>query len=235
MKNTYSRLLPAFIVGCLMLSGCNPMQEKPSDQTLAYMEDFQLFGPEKDELIGELNPAIYRTVNRSNEGLDQLPITVVPQEGVNVQVPSGRYMITGYPVGNIFVYDENNELIVTEIVGSYSDAGAASLTVDIDASYTIRADGGYESVNVAPIPTIMTTESLSNGLWTVGIDIEAGTYKATPAYGHGYLAIYEEGKEPVLYELIGGEIGKTASVIELKDGQVVHLKKVSVVLLETME
>ncbi|WOV88185.1 hypothetical protein QWT69_03400 [Sporosarcina oncorhynchi] len=233
MTSRIRHMLVVGVVGCMLLAGCNPMQEKPTDAAVDYMEDFQLSGTEKDELIGTIHPAVYQTVNRDNVGLEPMSIPVVPKEGEEVQVPTGRYMITGYPVGNVFIYDEKKELILTEIVGSY--AGSGSLTVDLDASYTIRVDGGYESVELTPVPTILNTESVTTGLWTVGLDIEAGKYEATIEGGYGYLMILEEGEEPLLYELIGGTVGKSMSRVELKDGQVVRVTKTSNVLLESIK
>lgn len=227
------RLLIGCAAGCALLAGCNPMQVKPSAQAVAYSENFELGGPEKVELVGDIHPALFHTADRDNENLEPVDIPVVPPEGSEIQVASGRYMITGYPVGNIFIYDEDGELILTEIVGDYF--GWGSLTVDLEPSYTIRADGGYDSLSIIPMPTTLNTDSLMTGLWTVGLDVEAGLYEATVSQGYGYLEILEEGAEPQLYELIGGNTGKSASRIELKEGQVVRVTKTAQVLLEALE
>ncbi|MEZ7172820.1 hypothetical protein [Sporosarcina sp. OR05] len=218
-------LLIGYGIGLSLLVGCNAMNASPTEKLIAYEENFEIKGQEKEQMIGTVSPAIYKQVDRGNENAEQISIPVVPKEGVDVQLATGRYVMTGDPVGNIFVYDKEGRLILTEIVGSY--AGAGSLTIDVDASYTVRADGGYDTVSFTPISTSIQTESLSTGLWVVGTDIEAGTYTVSIDSGYGYLHVLEEGEEPLVYEMIGGSVAKSESRIDLHDGQIVRVKNAS--------
>lgn len=143
-----------------------------------------------------------------------------------MKLKAGRYMITGYPTGNIFVYDEKGDLVLSEIVGSY--AGPGSLTIDIQSGYTVRADGGYDSVEITPVPTALATD-LTAGLWEVGLDIEPGEYEIALDTKYGYLHVFEEGKEPRVFELIGGEIAKSDGHVTLEEGQVIRVTGTSLI------
>lgn len=205
-----------------ILAGCNDFPEVSSEIVAPYEENYKIVGPEKDTLVDSNYPAIYKTVDRENKGVEPVPIPVVPIEGKEVSLKTGRYVITGYPAGNIFIYDENMNLLLTELVGSYAGIGVHSLTVDIDASYTVRVDGGYDSVQITPTPTSLSTD-LSAGLWNVGLDIESGDYDIAIERGYAYLHVFEEGKEPIVYELIGGTVGKTDGHVKLKEGQMLRV------------
>ncbi|MDN4606268.1 hypothetical protein [Sporosarcina highlanderae] len=207
-----------------IISGCNEFPEVSSEIVAPYEKNYEIVGSEKDSLLDSNHPAIYKTVDRENKGVEPVMIPVVPIEGKEVSLKTGRYIITGYPVGNIFIYDENRNLLLTELVGSY--AGVRSLTVDIDASYTVRADGGYDSVQITPVSTSLSTD-LSAGLWNVGQDIESGDYDIAIELGYAYLHVFEEGKEPIVYELIGGTVGKTDGHVKLKEGQMLRVTKTS--------
>ncbi|WP_339251228.1 hypothetical protein NSQ43_14185 [Sporosarcina sp. FSL W8-0480] len=226
-KLLYTRKIgSAFLVGsCLLLmSGCHPLEGASSVKIVAYEENFEMVGTEKDVLIGNVNPELFTTVDRNNEGLEQVEKGVYSREGEKVTLQEGRYLITGRPTGNIFIYDENGDLVIRETVGY---GAVDSLTVDIKDSYTIFADGGYESVNFTPVSTIYSTE-LSAGIWEVGLDIEAGDYKVSSGNGLGYLVIHEKGKEPLLYEVIGGpEPAGSISQVSLTEGQKLHVTGIS--------
>lgn len=224
--NRRVHLLMGVILGLSLLASCNPLQQAESEKTNKYIQNFEITGMEKEEIIGDINPAIYTRGNRSNEGAKAVSIPIVPKDGKEVQLLTGRYVVTGYPVGNIFVHDKQGELILSEIVGDY--AGSSSLTIDIDSSYTIRADGGYDSVEITPVPTVLN-DVLTAGVWEVGTDIAAGTYEITIGYGYGYLHILEQGKDSILYELIGGTLGKSISQIDLKDGQILRVTETSAI------
>ena len=114
-------------VSCLlMLSGCHPLQQSESDKTDPYEQNFEIVGSEKDELIGKVNPAIFTTVDRSNEGAELVESAVYTKEGVKVTLQPGRYTISGYPAGNIFIYDENGDLVIREIVGHSGGVGESN-------------------------------------------------------------------------------------------------------------
>src|SRR6185312_10365814 len=110
------------------------LQKSESDKVDPYEKNFEIIGAEKDELIGKVNPAIFMTANRSNKEAEQVERGVFTKEGVKVKLNSGRYSITGYPAGNIFIYDGNGDLVIREIVGHAG--GVGSLTVDIEGTYT---------------------------------------------------------------------------------------------------
>ena len=48
------------------------------------------------------------------------------KEGAKVNIEAGRYALTGYPSGNIYIYDKDDNLLVREIVGE--KVGAPTLT-----------------------------------------------------------------------------------------------------------
>lgn len=217
-------MLAMSILFYTILSGCQFTKSKSVEKELRYVENSEIIGAEKEKLIGKVHEAIYEKMDRSNTGVESVNIPLVPQEGVEINLPDGRYTITGHPAGNILLYDRAGDLILRELVGSY--AGVSSLTIDIAESYTLRADGGYDSINITPTTTQLLND-LSAGIWHVGIDIEPGIYKATTAYGLGYVQIFEEGKEPLLYEFLGGNLANTESVLQLKEGQIIRVTKMS--------
>lgn len=236
MKNTMQQWFQLFdgkmgstllIASCiLILSACHPLQKSETEKVSPYEMNFEIVGSEKDALIGKVNPAIFTTVDRSNENAEQVESEVYTKEGVKVTLQPGRYSISGYPAGNIFIYDENGELVIREIVGHAG--GVGSLTVDIEGTYTVFADGGYDHVSFVPIPTQLSTD-LNAGIWEVGLDIEAGEYVFGSEYGLGYLELYEEGKDPLLYEVIGGNETGSKSRVKLKKGQKLRVTGISLV------
>ena len=216
-------------VSLLMLAGCHPLQRAESDKISPYEKNFEILGSEKDVLIGKVNPAIFNTVDRNNEDAEQVERDVFTKEGVEVLLKQGRYTISGYPAGNIFIYDEDGELVIREIVGQIG--GVGSLTVDIEDTYTLFADGGYDRVSFTPTPTELSTD-LNAGIWEVGLDIKAGEYIFGSEYGMGYLEIHEKGKDPVLYEVIGGNETGSKSRVTLTDGQKIRVTGISLVQFE---
>ncbi|MFS0688414.1 hypothetical protein AB1K89_04060 [Sporosarcina sp. 179-K 8C2 HS] len=211
---------------CLFtLAGCYPLQGA-GDANGNYEKNFEIIGTERDELIGEVNPAFFTTVDRSNEHIGESTAPIISKDGKRFSLRSGRYLLHGYPVGNVFIYDKKGNLIIREIVGG--SAGVRNLVMDIDNSYSIHVDGGYDAFTAEPYPTVFSKE-LSAGVWEVGLDIEAGEYAVTSPWGLGYLEIHEKGKEPRLFEIIGGEQIKSESHVDLKDGQKLRITKVSIV------
>ena len=216
------------ILGLFVMAGCvhGPFQSSPSEKVLRYEENFEIIGSEKDDMIGKVNPALFATSDRSNAKAEEVQIPVVPNEGKEIKLQSGRYSITGNPTGNVFIRDGNGDLVLREIVGNYG--GVGSLTVDIDETYTVRVDGGYDSVYIHPVGTMLSTELMA-GVWEVGLDIEAGTYTITTPYGLGYLQILDKHAESKMYEVIGGQYSSSQSQIHLTDGQKVRITGVAIV------
>lgn len=215
-----------FAFAWMLLGGCQAKTIPATEENVRYEQNYELTGEEKKELIGTVNPAIFTIVDRGNPEAEAVSIPVVPKAGEEIHLKTGRYMITGYPTGNIYVFDAEGKQIVREIVGDY--AGAGSLTVSVEETYTIRADGGYDSIEIYPSPTTLNTD-LTAGLWEVGKDIKAGQYKISLDQGYGYLQILEKGNDPILYELIGGTIGRTESLLELKEGQWLRVTDTSLI------
>ncbi|MGG0642422.1 hypothetical protein ABE021_00570 [Sporosarcina gallistercoris] len=211
---------------CVLVAGCQAKQTPATEQTVRYEQNSEVTGDEKEELIKSVNPAIFTTVDRNNREAQAVSVPVVPKSGKVLKLKTGRYMISGYPTGNISIFDSEGELILREIVGDY--AGARSLTVSVEESYTIQADGGYDSVEVVLSPTSLLTE-LTAGVWEVGTDIQAGTYTISLDHGYGYLQILEKEKDTILYELIGGTIGRTESTVKLKMGQWLRVTDASLI------
>ncbi|MCG7344609.1 hypothetical protein MHZ92_10710 [Sporosarcina sp. ACRSL] len=223
-----SLLIASFL---LLLTGCHPLQQSKFVKVAPYEKNFEIIGSERDDLIGQVNPAIFAQVDRSNVHAEQVESGVFTREGVKVTLQPGRYSITGYPTGNIFIYDENGELIIRDIVGF---AGVGSLTVDIVETYTVFADGGYDHVSFTPVPTQLAT-NLTPGIWEVGLDIEAGDYIVGSEYGLGYLEIHEKGKEPHLYEVIGGTQTGSKTRLKLTVGQKLKVTGISLVQFSPVE
>lgn len=222
MGSFFFLLIPSL----LMLAGCHPLQKMEADEIEPYEQNFEIIGLEKDELIGKVNPAIFTTVDRSNDGAEQVESDVYTNEGVKVALQPGRYMISGSPAGNIFIYDDNGDLVIREIVGDRG--GVGSLTVDIEGTYTVFADGGYDYVSFEPVPTALSTD-LNAGIWEVGLDIEAGDYTFGSEYGMGYVEIHEKGKDPLLYEVVGGNETGSKSRVKLTEGQKIRITGISLV------
>ncbi|MFC5604599.1 hypothetical protein [Sporosarcina koreensis] len=214
------------VLSLLMLAGCHPLQKMEADGINPYEQNFEIIGSEKNELIGKVNTAIFTTVDRSNDGAEQVDRDVYTKEGVKVALQPGRYAISGSPAGNIFIYDDNGDLVIREIVGH--TGGVGSLTVDIEDTYTVFADGGYEHVSFVPVPTALSTD-LNAGIWEVGLDIEAGDYTFGSEYGMGYVEIHEKGKDPLLYEVIGGNKTGSKSQVKLTEGQKLRITGISLV------
>lgn len=203
----------ALLFVSIILSGCN--QQVVSEKVLTYQENREIIGDEKEKKIGTVSQSIYETSDRSNTNAFTVDIPLERKKGGEVSLPSGRYVIEGNPTGNIYVYDEKGELLYREILGF---VGVPSITLDINETHRIVADGGFDSVLVSPTSTQLLT-SLSAGVWDVGLDIEPGIYSVSAGYGMGYLHIFEKNEEPQLFELISSQWASTEAMVELKKGQ----------------
>ncbi len=223
------RISVGIFVCMLLLSGCHPLQGTKSEKRSLYEDNYEIIGTTRDEIIGKVHPAIFTTVDRRNIGTKRTYGPVVSKDGLKLNVAAGRYVLTGYPTGNMFIYDKNHNLLVREIVGS--KAGVPSLTADIDSTFSIVFDGGYNTITIEPVETELSTE-LTAGIWDVGLDIEPGNYTISIPYGYGFVQIFEQGKDPLLYELTGGELTGSKSRVHLKEGQKVRVTKISTVNFE---
>ncbi|MCM3711510.1 hypothetical protein [Sporosarcina luteola] len=213
----------------LFLSGCHNLQGKKSEMISVYADNYEITGTTRDEIIGKIHPAIFTTVDRNNKEATRKYAPMPTKKGAKVTLEAGRYALTGYPSGNIYVYDKDDNLLFREIVGE--KAGVPTLTADIDSTFSIIFDGGYNTVTISPVKTELSTE-LTAGIWDVGLDIEPGNYTMSISNGHGFVQIIEEGKDPRLFELLGGGLTNSKSLVQLQEGQKVRVSKVSAVYFE---
>ncbi|MGN7388119.1 hypothetical protein [Sporosarcina sp. SAFN-015] len=225
------RILAGLFVCTLILSGCHNLQGTRSDRITAYADNYEISGETKDEIIGTVHSAIFTTVDRSNKEAKRIYGPMPTKKGAKLTIEPGRYALMGHPSGNIYIYDEDDNLLLREIVGD--KAGVSSLTADIDSTFTIFFDGGYNTVTIQPVKTELSTE-LTAGIWDVGLDIKPGNYSISIPYGYGFVQILEEGKDPQLFELLGGELTGSQSQVQLKEGQKVRVSKVSRVNFEPL-
>lgn len=235
MKNIIRNRLDAkgivigiFVCMLILLGFYNYQGTKPKNRVI-YTDNYELTGTAKDEIIGSVHPAIFTTVDRSNKEAEEVFGPMPTKRGAKLNLETGRYELTGNPAGNIYIYDKDNNLLVQEIVGNR--AGVPTLTVDIDSTFTLVFDGGYNTVTIEPVETELSTE-LTAGIWDVGLDIEPGNYAISIPNGYGFVQILDEGKAPRLFELMAGGLTNSKSMIQLKEGQKVRVTKVPVVYFE---
>lgn len=225
-------VLIVIFVCMLILSGCHNLHGNKSEMIRsAYADNYEITGTAKDKIIGMVHPAIFTTVDRSNSEAKSTYGPMPSKKGAKITIESGRYVLTGNPSGNIYIYDQDDNLLVREIVGD--KAGVPTLTADIDSAFSIVFDGGYNTVTIQPVKTELSTE-LTTGIWDVGMDIEPGDYTISIPYGYGFVQIFEEGKDPQLFEMMGGELTGTQSQVQLKEGQKVRISKVPMVVFEPL-
>jgi hypothetical protein len=222
-----------FIVGVFVLTGCG---QQPSEKVLAYDENHEIIGTEKDEIIGEVSDTIYDSIDRSNANAKELIVGPIEGLGEDITPPEGRYMITpgqsptGYPQsGRVLIHDKDGILLYEALLDMAS--GVGSVTVDLNGSHTVHFDGIDQAI-LTPVPTEATTE-LTAGIWEVGKDIKAGDYavNAESEYALGDLQLFEEGKKPRVFEFLNST-PESAVTITLKDGQKLKINTLSYVKFE---
>lgn len=227
MKNTTTALingkgsrlsLALVVIVILLLSGCNRVLNASSFNNMSAIEkNSEIIGEEKKGIIGDVSQDIYQSIDRSNLKAETLETGIIQKSGMEVKVPEGRYTIHAGAAGNVFVYDEEGELLIRELFDSMF--GVETIQLDIGDNYTIFFDGGLYGATLSPAETLMSNE-LTSGIWEVGLDIEAGNYSVTAEEGIlGYLQVFEIDEEVRLYELIGGATVQTTSDVLLVDGQ----------------
>lgn len=212
----------------VLIMGCS---SQPSEKVIRYQENNEIIGEEKDELIGDISPTIYETVDRNNEDAEEVIIFPVERPGSSVIPPPGRYTIYpnqvgGDPIaGRVVVYDENEVLLVEETIDS--NFGLSGVTVNLDGSHTVYIDG-LDHVSIVPTPNEGSSNELGAGIWEVGKDIEPGNYtvEAESDYFYGYLQLFEEGKEPRVFEILNNPTRSTVNV-DLEEGQILKITGLS--------
>lgn len=236
MKNTTTALinrgiLLLFVV--VLLGGCNRYLNAPSFNHMTVVEkNSELVGDEKEEIVGNVSKTIFDSIDRSNSNAESVETGVIEKTGMEIQVSEGRYLIFAGPAGNVFIYDDEGDLLIRELFDTMS--GASSLTVDLSEQHTLFFDGGLEGATIRPAETLISNE-LTPGIWEVGKDIQEGTYSISIEYGIGHLQIFELDEEVRVYELIGGDYTQTESMVQLVDGQKLKITGVPLVQFEPTE
>src|SRR5699024_10858282 len=181
----------------------------------------EITGEEKEDILGTVNNRIYEDVERGNEKEELTKLSAIYKGGKEVSVPEGRYNIFGIQAGVLTLLDENGEPWLKETLNE------SSVTVSLLETDIIHADAGFDNVTITKAEE--NNEPLfTKGIWEVGTDIDPGTYKVFIGYGHGFLEIFEEGKEPRVYEIMGNMVGETQTdihkVITFEEGQKIRVK-----------
>ncbi len=114
------RVLAGLFVCMLLTSGCHNLQGTMSEKTTVYADNYEIIGTTRDEIIETVHPAIFTTVDRSNAEAKRVYGPIPTKRGVKINLEPGRYALTGYPSGNMYIYDKDDNLLVREIVGDYS-------------------------------------------------------------------------------------------------------------------
>lgn len=120
------------------------------------------------------------------------------QYTVGNEIQIGRYVCTlAEGTGTITIYDENNEMLFCEIIGSDDNfQGVSSLTVDLKYDYVI--DINSDNLSFIPVNT-EKKDVLSAGNWIVGIDIDEGTYVLSGDTANGSIIVsHPDGEQEIL-------------------------------------
>lgn len=146
------------------------------------------------------------------------------QGGQDIQ--AGLYDVT--PVdgsGNFTVTSSGGNLNVNEVLGDAEGLGVAKVRVQISDGDQIQLQGinktHFEPVTAPFVKTVQTL-SLYAGSWTVGEDIAAGRYTATPSSGTGNFVVNKDGM-PVTNEILGGDMGVKNVTVNLEDGETINI------------
>ncbi|MGP4072035.1 hypothetical protein ACTWQB_05720 [Piscibacillus sp. B03] len=205
------------IIG-LTLSSCNQL----SDEAKAYQDNFEIVGDEKEQ-VSEISKTVFDNVDRQNQQAEPSGSNISDGHD-ELKVPEGRYEISGHEAGNVYVYDQNDHLVLHEIIGLDVNFINVSLTED----HVIRVDG-FSYVEIQPVETNIDNPNLTAGIWKVGVDIEPGTYQATAYEGMGYLIVYDSQEKSKVYEVIGGENAEAFPTVELKEGQTIKITEIPLI------
>ena len=120
------------------------------------------------------------------------------QYTVGNEIQIGRYVCTlAEGTGTITIYNENNEMLFCEIIGSDDNfQGVSSLTVDLKYDYVI--DINSDNLSFIPVNT-EKKDVLSAGNWIVGMDIDEGTYVLSGDTTNGSIIVsHPNGEQEIL-------------------------------------
>ena len=145
---------------------------------------------------------------------------------VGKDIQPGRYVIAAVSgTGNLSSTGAQDSMDINEILDASGADGIKSYTDDLTSGMVVKIDG-IDSTSFTPATTSEST-SLTTGNWTVGIDIPAGSYTATPtdASQSGNFVVYVNGAADT-NEILGSDGVKSVHV-SLGDGDVVSISTLS--------
>lgn len=146
-----------------------------------------------DNFTIERNDNNKSSLDRSNSIAQEVNLPS-GQYTVGNEIQIGRYVCTlAEGTGTITIYDENNEMLFCEIIGSDDNfQGVSSLTVDLKYDYVI--DINSDNLSFIPVNT-EKKDVLSAGNWITGMDIDEGTYALSGDTTNGSIIINRSGGE----------------------------------------
>ena len=152
-----------------------------------------------DNFIIERNDNNKSSLDRSNSIAQEVNLPS-GQYTVGNEIQIGRYVCTlAEGTGTITIYDENNEMLFCEIIGSDDNfQGVSSLTVDLKYNYVI--DINSDNLSFIPVNT-EKKDVLSAGNWIVGMDIDEGTYVLSGDTSNGSIIITRSSGEQEILDL----------------------------------
>lgn len=204
-----------------ILNACG--QPTTSEKVKAYHDNSEIIGEEKDDMVANISDTIYESADRENTQREPIIIEAIAKEGEEVQVPEGRYTITGQLAGTVTVKDNKGDILYETSIAE-EGSGVGMITLDLTEDHTIHVDG-FEEAFIHPAEAASSNE-LGPGIWEVGKDIEPGKFSIEGS-NYGYLQLFTEGESPQVYEL-HGDLSEPIKV-ELKEGQKVKITDVSLV------
>lgn len=223
--NKMKRMAFLIVLTCFIVLASCSQQSSKSEKVLSYQENNEIIGEEKEEIIGNYSDTIYNSIDRSNEEAEEFVIGPISREGEEITPPEGRYTIGIYyedepQSGRVLVYDQDDTLLIEALLDEVY--GVNGIVLDLNGSQTVYADG-VNKLFLTPADTNMTNE-LPAGISEVGTDIEPGNYSVISDMTQkmGYLEIFEEGKEPRVFEALIDPLELDINV-ELKEGQKVRI------------
>lgn len=146
---------------------------------------------------------------------------------VGSDVQAGRYVIAPVSgLGNLSSTGAKDNMDINEVVDSTGENGVKSWTGDLTSGMKVEIQGVNE-MSFTPASTKLST-SVTTGVWTVGVDIPAGSYTATPAESTeiGNFIVYVNGL-PLTNEVMDGTGANGVKSVHasLSDGDVVSVSE----------
>lgn len=146
------------------------------------------------------------------------------------EVAAGLYNVTAGPsqAGNFIVTGTDS---YNEILGNVDGEGVPEIRAQISKGDSINISGLSQVIFTPVTSPLVTHQALANlyaGTWTVGQDVGAGRYIATPGAGQsGNFIIENEG----VNEILGGSDGVPSVTFTVQNGDVISISGLSQVTL----